>query len=124
MSPVKTPETPKNVPLVALRQRADFLRVQRSGVRAARPGLVLQVAPGLSADQIGLGLTTSRKVGNAVKRNRARRRLRALAQELLPSRGRPGLDYVLIGRHTTGARPWAKLQADLLSALDQVHKGL
>jgi len=110
--------------LRVLRRRAEFLRVQRSGLRAARPGLVLQVAPGQNADQIGFGLTTSRKVGNAVKRNRARRRLRALARELLPGQGRPGLDYVLIGRHTTVTRPWAKLQADLLSALDQVHKNV
>lgn len=63
------------------------------------------------------GLTVSRKVGSAVARNRARRRLRAAAQALLPHHGRAGLDIVLIGRGTTLTRDYRDLLDDLSAAL-------
>jgi ribonuclease P protein component len=66
---------------------------------------------------IRVGLTVSRKVGNAVVRNRARRRLRAVANEVLPRLAAPGLDYVLIGRAQTPHRAYATLIADLGRAL-------
>ena len=70
-----------------------------------------------------VGFTVSRKVGNATRRNRARRRLRAAAGEVLPEHGRPGYDYVLIGRGATLDRPYAELVADLRAALRNVATG-
>lgn len=88
------------------------------------PGLILQArARDARADpepRQRLGLTASRKVGGAVTRNRARRRLRALAAEVLPSRAAVGHDYVLIARATTATRPWAVLRDDLLRALKRL----
>jgi ribonuclease P protein component len=71
-------------------------------------------------EQVRYGITVSRKVGNAVQRNRARRRLRALARELLPELGAPGTDYVLIGRSGTLTRSWPDLQGDLRTAIGRV----
>jgi len=74
------------------------------------------------AATIRVGFTCSRKVGNAVARNRAKRRLRAAAVEVLPANGRPGWDYVLIGkRGATAARPFPALCDDLAGALRAVH---
>lgn len=70
-------------------------------------------------DDMRVGFTVSKKVGNAVVRNRARRRLRAVAAELLAEHARPGNDYVLIGRAGTPERPFAALRGDLLKALER-----
>src|SRR4051812_12552585 len=93
--------------LVRLKTRADFLRVAASGRRAVRPGLMLQAAScpsGTDSAAVRVGFTASRKVGNAVVRNRAKRRLRAAADELVARDGRLGTDYVLIARAGTGER--------------------
>ena len=65
---------------------------------------------------------SNQKIGNAVIRNRTRRRLRALAHEILSAHGQPGYDYVLIGRAATKHRTWEGLRTDLRSALKKVHK--
>ena len=112
--------------LVGLKTRADFLRVAAGRRRAVRPGLVLQASakpsgsPG--ADVVRVGFTASRKVGNAVLRNRAKRRLRAAAAEVLGRDGRPGTDYVLIARAGTGERRYADLVGDLATALRQIDR--
>jgi ribonuclease P protein component len=112
--------------LARLKTRADFLRVAAGRRRAVRPGLMLQAAPhppgtpGVEA--VRVGFTASRKVGNAVVRNRAKRRLRAAASEVLARAGRPGTDYVLIARAGTGARPYAELVGDLAAALRQIDR--
>lgn len=73
---------------------------------------------------IGVGFTCSKKVGNAVARNRAKRRLREIARLGLPDLGRPGWDYVLIGRAgTTAARDFAEMQGDLRRAVEMAHSG-
>jgi len=110
--------------LVRLKSRSDFLRVASERTRAARPGLVLQAAPGREdgGGALRVGFTASRRVGNAVARNRAKRRLRAAAAAVLPKRGKPGTDYVLIARAETGTRPYAALLADLEGALRQLSR--
>lgn len=82
-------------------------------------------AGGTAAREVAvrIGFTVSRKVGNAVCRNRARRRLRAAASQVLPELGRPGFDYVLIGRSGTLDRSYAALIEDLRTALKRVPNG-
>ncbi len=84
------------------------------------PGLVLQVAPQPPHDRsesLRYGLTASRRVGNAVVRNRVRRRLRAVAEEVLARMAREGHDYVLIGRKASASRKFGALKRDLETAL-------
>jgi ribonuclease P protein component len=106
--------------LQRLRRRAEFLKVAASGRKWVTPGLIVQVdnPPPLDRpDAVRYGLTASRKVGGAVERNRARRRLRAVASEVLPARALAGRAYVLIARRGTLTRPHAALVNDLESAL-------
>ena len=113
--------------LETLKRRADFLRVAASGGKAVAPGLVLQAAPQpedcMQASCIRVGFTASRRVGGAVVRNRAKRRLRAAAANVLPHYGRPQTDYVLIARAGTAERPFATLVGDLRSALRRIGTG-
>ena len=124
-----------------LKTRPEFLKVAATGAKWVTPGLVLQArqrpavrpretAPqGASsegtpseaeAEQPRVGFTVSRKVGNAIRRNRARRRLRAAAMEVLPEHGRSGCDYVLIGRAGTLDRRYADLVMDLRTAIERI----
>jgi ribonuclease P protein component len=110
--------------LPRLKKRRQFLRVARKGRKWATPGLVLQAKRRDAAEMdCGLetgprvGYTVSRKVGNAVSRNRAKRRLRAVAGQILPSHGRAGWDFVIIGRQATLERPFQRLIGDLETAL-------
>lgn len=111
-----------------LKKRADFLQAAR-GRRAAMPGLVLQMrsrratddAKDAGSEPFRVGFTVTKKVGNAVVRNRAKRRLRAAAEAILPRYGLPGRDYVVIGRAGTLSRPFALLLGDLERALAKVH---
>ena len=117
---------PSSAGLRPILKRADFLRAARA-LRQGTPGFLLQArrrGPQEPATApIRFGLTCSKKLGNAVVRNRARRRLRALARAVLPEAGRPGWDYVLVGRpDTTVSRGFAALETDLRSALARLHK--
>lgn len=110
-------------PVARLKRRREFLRVAAARVKAVSPGMVVQALARDDDDsQIRVGFTASRKVGNAVVRNRARRRLKALVQEVLPGRGRPSTDYVLIARGDTATRPFEALRSDLLQALSRLER--
>ena len=129
--------TPDRPALHTLRVRREFLAVAK-GDKQVRRGLVLQArqrdvnaltdlddASDSTSDAdtaIRFGLTATKKIGNAVIRNRTRRRLRVLALEILSAHGQPGYDYVLIGRAATKHRTWDGLRTDLRSALKKLHK--
>jgi ribonuclease P protein component len=110
-----------------MKKRADFLRAQK-GRRQSLPGLTLEVcaspAPAAKPGAARIGFTASRKVGGAVMRNRAKRRLRAAAAATLPLSGREGHDYVLVARTATLSRPFAELTRDLEKALRAAHAAL
>lgn len=105
-----------------LKRRAEFLKVARDGRKWAAPGVVLQDLERDGDGDYRAGFTVSRKVGNAVQRNRARRRLKAAAEAVLPVEARAGHDYVLIGRAATLTRPFADLIADIRKALDRTGR--
>ena len=133
------PETPKSgtatqgtespavsVCLPVLQNRSDFLAASRARKQGTKAMMVQArkrrdtetVDPAL----IRVGYTCSKKVGNAVARNRAKRRMREIARLVLPEFGKPGWDYVLIGRRDeTAARDFVTLQNDLKYALRKLH---
>ena len=118
--------TPDRPALHTLRVRRDYLAVAK-GEKQVQRGLVLQARsrrPDTDTDAaaIRFGLTATKKIGNAVIRNRTRRRLRVLAHQILSAQGQPGYDYVLIGRAATRHRTWDDLRTDLRSALKKVHE--
>ena len=124
--------------VLRLKQRREFLRVAGAGHKWVAPGLILQARThmpgeafkvkendegkdgndaGYKAGEFRLGFTVSRKVGGAVDRNRARRRLRAAAEKVMPRHARHGNDFVLIGRRATLKRRFQALVEDLQTAL-------
>lgn len=109
--------------LTVLRKRADFLRAARAR-RQGTSGMMVQGRKRADDEASGIrvGFTCSKKVGNAVARNRAKRRLREVARMVLPARGLAGWDYVLIGRvNATADRPFELLKGDLIYALKKLH---
>lgn len=109
-----------------IKRRADFLRAQKNR-RQVTPGLTLESCrspAGVPSERCRVGFTASRKVGSAVKRNRAKRRLRAAAAAVLPLLGREGHDYVLVAKVATLSRPYTALIADLTKALKGAHAEL
>lgn len=107
--------------------RPQFLFV-RGGVSERRKSLVVQArrrrSSGEKSPVIGDGYTATKKVGNAVIRNRSRRRLKAAARELLPALGVPGTDYVFIARMDTAEIGWQRLLDDMESALISLRAAL
>lgn len=110
-----------------LKTRPDFLRAAR-GIRRVVPSVTLELCPTPDAlakpATLRVGFTASRKIGGAVARNRAKRRLRAAAAAVLPLYGRGGNDYVLVARQDTLTRPFPGLLEDLTSALHAAHAKL
>jgi len=112
------------VPISTLKNRAEFLRV-RSGRRWSTPSFALEARSRASeAEATGarVGFTVSKKVGNAVVRNRVRRRLKALVRALRPDSLRADYDYVLIARPAAADRSYQELQSDLEVAIARVHQ--
>lgn len=111
-----------SAPLARLTQRKDYLAAN-AGKRAPTQGFVLLVrVRGDDDSTMRVGITVSKKVGNAVVRNRMKRRFRELAREILPLEGIAGADHVLIGRNSGIERDFAALRADLTKALARVRK--
>ena len=118
-----------------LKTRPQFLKVAAARRKWVTPGLVLQAArrpqgetpaasvlPCAEEPDVRVGFTVTKKVGNAVLRNRVKRRLRAAAAEIFPAQGREGTDYVVIGRVGTATRPFAALCADLAEAIAKLDR--
>jgi ribonuclease P protein component len=114
---------PQTLPkLRRLTKRAEFLHVAQ-GSSAARGAVMIQRRPRAGAADMGVGFTATKKIGGAVVRNRAKRRLREAARALLPLHGEPGHDYVFVARAGTPARPWDRLVDDVKSALISLAAG-
>ena len=107
--------------LERLKQRKDFLRLAHAK-RVHSTSFVLQARDRGDAQALRVGFTCSKKVGNAVARNRAKRRLREIARLILPQFGQIGHDYVLIGRaNVTAATKFTALQDELLASLQKLQ---
>ena len=111
--------------LTRILKRPEYLWVKRQGISVAELGLVIQAAPVANSSsylQPRVGFTVSKRVGNAVKRNRARRKLKSIASDVLPKEGFQSWDYVFIGRVVTLDRPYDLLLQDTRVALRKIHQ--
>ena len=104
-----------------LTRRADFLAANR-GLRNARPGFVLLTRPN-EGEGVRYGITVTKKIGNAVVRNRMKRRFRELLRAALPEHGLPDHDHVLIGREGGIERDFAQMGKELAICLDEAKQG-
>ena len=109
-----------------IRRRSDFVRIAEKKRKWVSLGLILQVDQTLKEDllegtPLRVGYTASKKIGGAVKRNRAKRRLRAAVAHVMPFSAKNGNDYVVIARKATLTRRFEDLQADLKKALEKTE---
>ena len=102
-----------------LKKRSEFLFV-REGRYQARGGIVIQARENPDSRLIRVGFTATKKIGNAVIRNRAKRRMRNVALETLPKLGQKGTDYVFIARNSTIVTPYDALVGDAQKALSSL----
>ena len=115
------PVSPDFLPLERLTQRKDFLRLAHAQ-RVHSTSFVLQSRNRKDDAPMRIGFTCSKKVGNAVARNKAKRRLREIARWIMPQEGQAGNDYVLIGRaNVTATTNFSAMQAELSTALQKLQ---
>ena len=109
--------------VLKIKKRKDFLRVAKQGLKMVTSTVILQAAQSLSVSETApkIGFTTSKKLGKAHIRNRARRRMRAALRETY-NRLKPGYEYVLIGRYNTAECDFAKLKDDLIWGIKKLNK--
>lgn len=124
--PISAPATGIGA-FAVLRNRPDFLRAAQAR-RQGTAGFLLQARQRheteVSERPVRVGYTCSKKIGNAVARNRAKRRLREIARQVMPELARHGWDYVLVARPgATITRGFADLLSDLTDALSRIHDG-
>ncbi|WP_308518020.1 ribonuclease P protein component [Sphingomonas flavescens] len=104
-----------------MRKRADFLAAN-GGLRTTTPGFILLIRDRKDADtSMRVGFTVTKKIGGAVIRNRMKRRFRALAREIVPTKGLAGADHIMIGRAKGVERDFGLLRSELASALDRLR---
>jgi len=99
-----------------LRKRPDFLACARAG-HCARGAILIQARARDAEPLVRAGFTATKRIGGAVERNRAKRRMREAARLLLPALASPGFDYVFVARGGVTSRPWLRLLDDVKSAL-------
>ena len=109
-----------------LKNRSDFLRVAGMRQKWVTPAMIIQVLSNRNNDseEVRVGYTASKKVGNAVQRNFAKRRMREVAKKVFPNKAKEGHDYVLIARREISEYPFNELIRDLKWALKRLHEGL
>ncbi len=105
-----------------LRQRADFLAAA-AGTKVTAPAFLLQARKRGDEGPVRCGFTVSKKVGNAVERNRVRRRLREIVRLSAGAAMQTGHDYVLVGRRAALNAPFARMVQEFDGALRRVHEG-
>ena len=113
--------TPTDKNISILKKRPDFLRLTASRKKWVSGSMIVQMATGQDKQGIRVGYTASKKVGNAIRRNRAKRRLREVVRQILPERGMDGHDYVLIARPATVDVPYPQLVRDFSWCLKRLH---
>ncbi len=114
--------SPAPIKLVTIKARADFLRI-RGGAKWNTPGFLIETKP--ARDPNGpprFGFTVTKKLGNAVVRNRIRRRLKEAVRTAHGSLSQPGYDYVIVGRTPAFDMPFERLVADVATGLKRVHQ--
>lgn len=108
--------------LLTIKKRPDFIRAYQKGSHVVKSGFILQVFRRSESGAVRIGFTATKKLGKAVERNRAKRRLRALSARILPERGEQGCDYVFVARKGVFDRPFGRLCRDLKDALKEIKE--
>jgi ribonuclease P protein component len=108
--------------LERLKKRSEFLAVSKTGEKWVTPAFIIQIHERATEGPFRYGITASRKVGGAIERNRAKRRLRVLIRNILPPIGRLGTDYVFIARQEILKRDFGLMEQELQSALTKLAK--
>lgn len=117
--------------ITLLKKREDFVRVAKSGIKSVQKGLIIQAAPfpsnftnNNSQINFRLGFTATKKIGNAVKRNRTKRRLRELARIIMCKNFYENFDFVVIGRYNTADLPFDVLLKNFDKALNEIKQSV